>query len=75
MKTSDSRVLVVPVVMKGLRPPAGFLASSGALAIILGLEGFITFRFVCPGQPWDDGSTLVREPGFVSFLAKLIALS
>lgn len=49
--------------------PAKFLASfRGSFVVILGLEGLVTFRVVCPGQLCsDDDSTLVGELGFFFF--------
>lgn len=58
--------------------PAKFLASfRGSFVVILGLEGCVTFRVVCPGQLCNDGgSTLVGELGFFFlFLAELINFS
>lgn len=52
--------------MGPLVQPAKFLASfRGSFVVILGLEGCVTFRVVCPGQLCSDGgSTLVGEVGF-----------
>lgn len=58
--------------MEPLVQPAKFLASfRGSFVVILGLEGCVTFRVVCPGQLCSDsGSTLVGELRFFSFFGR-----